>query len=192
VELLITVAIIAILAAIAVPMYGKYVRQARTSEAVSNLGAIAMYQETYFSENDQYFTCAPNPAAVPTSSDPAGKRAFSASGSGWANLGRVIPDNTMVAFQYEVLAGKYNSTSPNPGAITTAGLVNPATAVTPGGTHCTNLTTGLSANTLGILATPSSNWYYVTATGDQTGDGICSLFIKVIDRTEVVRENDIE
>ena len=106
------VAIVSVLAAIAVPMYSKYVKRSRTTEAVSNLGAISMFQETFFSENDSYITTGQSPTAVPTSGDTGGRLGFDTSAQGWSLLGRVIPSNQMVYFQYEVRAGQYDSAWP--------------------------------------------------------------------------------
>jgi prepilin-type N-terminal cleavage/methylation domain-containing protein len=191
VELLIVVAIIAILAAIAVPMYGKYIRKARTSEAITNLGAISLYEETFFSENDRYQTAGPSPATVPKSTKPGGRLPFNTSISGWTQLGRAIPNDSKVYFQYEVRAGQLNSGLID---VTTNSLVGyAATGVAPGGgSDCTNLAT-LSAESLAIPKTASSNWFYATAVGDQNSNKICSLFVKVIDRTDVaVIGNEIE
>jgi prepilin-type N-terminal cleavage/methylation domain-containing protein len=191
VELLIVVAIIAILAAIAVPMYGKYIRKARTSEAITNLGAISLYEETFFSENDRYQTAGPSPATVPKSSNPGGRLPFDTSVSGWIQLGRAIPNDSKVYFQYEVRAGQLNSAGVD---VTTNSLVGyAATGVAPGGTSCSPALATLSAQALVIPPTASSNWFYATAVGDQNSNGICSLFIKVIDRTDVaIIGNEIE
>ena len=63
VELMIVVAIMAILAAIAIPSFMRFAMRAKTAEATTNLAAIRTCQETYRSENDTYLVCAANPAA---------------------------------------------------------------------------------------------------------------------------------
>ena len=194
IELLVAVTIIGILAAVAIPQYSKYVKKSRTSEAMNNLNAIAMFQETYFSENDNYVTTPSNPtgtgvnAGVPTSANAGGRLLFDADLGSWANLGRVIADNTPVYFQYEALAGQYNST---PAAVTSGDLVLPTQNAALGGSDC-NGATAMTANSLGIPATANSNWFFITAIGDQDGDGTCSIFTRVIDRPDIVVENDIE
>ena len=71
IELMITVAIIAILAAIAIPTYSEYVRRGRITEAVSTLSGMRVKMEQYFQDNRSYVgacaatTVAPKPA--PTS-----------------------------------------------------------------------------------------------------------------------------
>ena len=59
IELMIVVAIIAILAAIAIPNFMKFSMKAKTSEATTNLAAIRTSQESYRSENDVYLPCGP-------------------------------------------------------------------------------------------------------------------------------------
>lgn len=66
IELMIVVAIVAILAAVAVPSYMKFQSKAKTAEASNNLAVIRAGQETYRAENDAYLICAATPAAVPS------------------------------------------------------------------------------------------------------------------------------
>jgi prepilin-type N-terminal cleavage/methylation domain-containing protein len=54
IELMITVAIIGILAAIAIPAFQNYQNRSRRSEAYANLGAIAKLEKGYFSEYNSY------------------------------------------------------------------------------------------------------------------------------------------
>jgi prepilin-type N-terminal cleavage/methylation domain-containing protein len=62
VELMIVVAIVAILAAIAIPSYLRFQSKAKTAEATNNLGAIRAAEETYRAENDTYLACTASPA----------------------------------------------------------------------------------------------------------------------------------
>jgi len=54
VELMISVAILAVLAAVAIPMYSNYINRAKQSDAIIGLKAAQMAQEQYFSENNEY------------------------------------------------------------------------------------------------------------------------------------------
>jgi len=54
VELMITVAILAILAAVAIPAYSNYVNRAKQSDAIIGLKAAQMAEEQFFSENNAY------------------------------------------------------------------------------------------------------------------------------------------
>jgi len=64
VELMIVVAIIAILAAIAIPQYRKFQLRAKTAEAKTNIGAIATAEEAFAGEHGVYVLCASNPNVV--------------------------------------------------------------------------------------------------------------------------------
>ena len=67
IELMITVAIIAILAAIAIPSYSEYVRRGRITEAVGALSGMRVKMEQFFQDNRTYVgacaggTVAPKP-----------------------------------------------------------------------------------------------------------------------------------
>ena len=67
IELMIVVAIIAILAAIAIPQYKKFQAKAKAAEAKTNLGAIASCEEAYHAENDVYINCTKTPSNAPSS-----------------------------------------------------------------------------------------------------------------------------
>jgi type IV pilus assembly protein PilA len=64
VELMIVVAIIAILAAVAIPQYKKFQLKSKTSEGKSNLGAIKTCEETFAAEHDVYAVCSAAPTGV--------------------------------------------------------------------------------------------------------------------------------
>lgn len=68
IELMVTLAILGILAAIAIPAYNGYITTARMSEAQNNLAALRLAEEEYFLENNEYFEGA-NTAAIETDSD---------------------------------------------------------------------------------------------------------------------------
>ena len=77
IELMIAVAIIAILAAIAIPSYSEYVRRGRITEAISALSGMRVKMEQFFQDNRSYVgaciagTVAPVPASRRTSPLPA-------------------------------------------------------------------------------------------------------------------------
>ena len=63
IEIMITVAIVAILAAIAVPSYTEYVQRARITEATSMLSDMRNKMERYFQDNRSW--APPGPAVAP-------------------------------------------------------------------------------------------------------------------------------
>ena len=64
IEVMITVAIIAILAAIAIPSYSEYVRRGRITEAIGALSGMRVKMEQFFQDNRTYVgACAPNTVA---------------------------------------------------------------------------------------------------------------------------------
>ena len=64
IELMVTVAIVAILAAVAIPNYSDYVRRSQIQEATSNLLAMRTKMELYFQDNRKYTgACAPGTVA---------------------------------------------------------------------------------------------------------------------------------
>jgi prepilin-type N-terminal cleavage/methylation domain-containing protein len=56
IELMVVVVIVGILAAIAIPLYGKYVKNAKTTEATGRMGEIITAQKAYAMENGLYTT----------------------------------------------------------------------------------------------------------------------------------------
>jgi len=65
IELMVVVAIIAILAAIAIPQYKNYQMKAKTAEAKTNIGAIRTSEEAYLAENNYYLATNWAPANIP-------------------------------------------------------------------------------------------------------------------------------
>lgn len=68
IELMVSVAIIAILAAIALPSYSDYVKRGRISKATSNLAAMRVKLEQYFQDNRTYVGGCPL-SELPSSDD---------------------------------------------------------------------------------------------------------------------------
>ncbi len=69
-ELMITVVIISILAAIAYPSYLSQVRKSYRAEAQADLMELASFMERYFTENSSYVDSSNNPITLPFSSSP--------------------------------------------------------------------------------------------------------------------------
>ena len=89
IELMIVVAILAIISAIAIPAYTGYIKTAKLTEAQNNLAALRLAEEEFFLENNTYFGGA-NTLAVETASQ----------GLWTATIG----NQGAVAFNYVVIA----------------------------------------------------------------------------------------
>lgn len=68
IEMMITVAIIGILAAVAIPVYNGYTRTGKEAEAKAGLSTVALLEEQYFAENRAYVAGA-NAAALKAAID---------------------------------------------------------------------------------------------------------------------------
>lgn len=102
VELMITVSIIGILAAIAVVSYNKFIVKARESEAIQFLATIAAKEETFRAQRGSYTSASANPVTKPET--PHQKLPWDDTQTQWQRLG-AKPRNGFVGFQYEVVAG---------------------------------------------------------------------------------------
>ena len=65
IEVMIVVAIVAILAALAMPLYIDYIRRGRIPEATSNLSSQQVKMEQWFQDNQTYYTSSTNTACAP-------------------------------------------------------------------------------------------------------------------------------
>jgi type IV pilus assembly protein PilE len=64
IEVMVTVGIVAILAAIAIPTYSQYILRARITGAVSNLSSMRVKMEQYFQDNRTYNNAAAPPCGA--------------------------------------------------------------------------------------------------------------------------------
>ncbi|MGE0871661.1 MAG: prepilin-type N-terminal cleavage/methylation domain-containing protein [Kofleriaceae bacterium] len=111
IELMITVAIIAVLAAIAIPSFFKESRKSKADSEVSAMFAeLIAREEQYKSDNGSYLAA----AACPSTTSPSGSASSAclASGSPWALL-RVSPPVKLLC-KYEISAGAASVTATIP------------------------------------------------------------------------------
>ncbi len=66
-EVMIAVAIVGVLAAIAIPLLSSYQLRSKSAEAKTNLSAIRVLEEGFYSENQTYRSANAEPAAIPGS-----------------------------------------------------------------------------------------------------------------------------
>jgi type IV pilus assembly protein PilA len=101
VELMVVVAIIAILAAVAIPQYKKYQLKAKTSEAKVNIGAIRSLEEAYSVENDYYVLTNWAPGTIPGTAPTKFTEAGDADKKGFDKIG--FAPSGKVYYSYAVL-----------------------------------------------------------------------------------------
>ncbi len=121
IELMVTVVILGILAAVAIPVYMNYVYRARMAEATTNINGIRTLQESWFAENNIYSfpggvapnnCCAAAPAGAPTSATRTWVPAELAS---WNPLG-FAPTGSATFYTYSVNSATVGATDLTIGA----------------------------------------------------------------------------
>ena len=119
-ELMIVVAIVAILAAVVVPSYADYMRRSRITEAVSVLSGMRVKMEQYFQDNRTYTgACTGGVAPAP---QPTANFSFACSGLGDASYVITATGiNSMVGFTYTINQANVQTTVAVPAAAGWAG-----------------------------------------------------------------------
>lgn len=100
VELMIVVAIIAILAAIAIPSFLRFAMRSKTAEATSNLAGIRTGEEAYRAEHDVYLDAGLWPLAQPPAAGVLWEAVPNTEGSGFSTIG--FAADGVVRYQYLV------------------------------------------------------------------------------------------
>ena len=90
IEAMITVAIVAILASVAIPLFKRHQLVSKTAESKTNLASLRVAEEARYSEQGEYVPAAPEPATIPGNQTVD----FDTAGSdfrelGWSPEGRV-------------------------------------------------------------------------------------------------------
>lgn len=105
IELMIAVAIIAILAAIAIPSYSDYVRRSRVIEAFSTLSGMRVRMEQYYQDNRTYVGACAAPPAVASLPAPTANFVFDClnlAANTYTVRARGIAGTTMDGFSYTI------------------------------------------------------------------------------------------
>lgn len=105
IELMIAIAVIAIISAIAMPLYSGYVRTAADGALVSSMSSIEVFQEDFRLRTGAYLTVAADRAAIQAAigwqPQDDGLTTYSiAAGGGGYQLTGTAPDGTTVCMQY--------------------------------------------------------------------------------------------
>jgi len=96
IELMIVVAIIGLLSSVAIPLFARYQLRSKSAEVATNLGAVHVVQEAYFSEHGVYLQANAEPPLIPGPLPSA----FDIAGTSYADMGW-SPDGR-VYFSYAV------------------------------------------------------------------------------------------
>jgi prepilin-type N-terminal cleavage/methylation domain-containing protein len=186
IELMITVAIIGVLAILAGIGFSSYIRSSKTAEASAMIGAIKTAQETYRSDKLQYFNinsigsaggtmngAYPNDYSPRAATGGVGydqKVAWIPTGGctgaclGFRRLG-VVADS-YVYYTYTVAAGLADGT--------------PRNCAPPGGAPSIACSTG------------NDPWYFISAVGDLNGDGTLAQYVSSTVNTTLTVVNGSE
>ena len=139
IEIMITVAIIAILAAVAIPNYNDYVRRSKLQEAFTNLAALRVNMEQYYTDNRRYSTTTGGgTCGIGNTPSPSGAKYFT--------YGCASSNNTALGDQSYTVTATGSATSGVDGIAFTIDQSN-------------NRTTTVSSGTMGTAGyqTPSPN-----------------------------------
>jgi type IV pilus assembly protein PilE len=103
IELMVTVAIVAILSAVAMPAYRDYVMRGRISQATSNLAGMRVKLEQFYQDNRTYEgACAAGALAAPPPNDDFGYSCEGLSAAAYTAKAIGIPGGQMADFTYTV------------------------------------------------------------------------------------------
>ena len=100
IEILLVVAIIGILASIGIPSYLRYQLRSKTSEAKTNLAAIRVAEEAYYSSIGTYVSAPPEPPVIPGTTS----QVFDDQGTAFAQLGWGPEGNVFFSYGVAVSA----------------------------------------------------------------------------------------
>lgn len=177
IELMVVVAIIAILAAIAIPQYRKFQLRSKTVEAKENIGAIVTAEESFAAEHGQYAQCSGAPTEgeggnVVTPGPTKHTWNVKTRGAGFDLIGfRPAGD---VYYVYGVKGGE-----PESPAKAGNSMANDATGYT------TDTSIDDSGNLQDGVAVTGGPDITIAATGDLDGDGTKAGFYRDDETTEI-------
>ena len=121
IELMVTVAIAAILASVAIPMYRDYVLRSRIIDATSKLSDFRVRMEQYFMDNRTYVDSGKCGVADPKDTDDAGFTitCADASATAYTATAKGKDSKGMKGFEYQIVASGAKKTSAVPTGWTT-------------------------------------------------------------------------
>lgn len=186
IELMITVAIIGVLAAVAIPVYQSYIRRSYLSEVPSSISAIKAAEESFFTINGCYIEAAPNPAVVPSGLP----ELWVNNAVGWGRNALSVRPDRQVRFQYRVFAtNSVGCNAPQTEASLEHSLLEDMSFIPENCIGSPRLGAG------GILVDNTfftDHWYVIAVKGDLDGDGVESTIISAIDNSTIFQCNELE
>lgn len=102
IELMVTVAIIGILAAVAIPSYSNYVIRSKIPDATSALAAKRVQMEQYFQDNHTYAPAATGPCASDTTTSRFFTFSCSVAGTSTVYTLQAVGVGTMTGFTFTI------------------------------------------------------------------------------------------
>ncbi len=185
IEVMITVAILGILAAVAIPSYLGYIRRSYVNEAVSAIAGVKAAEEQYFSVNRCYTEAEPAPTAIPSGASVAWPTVLPV---GWGAAALAVRPDARVRFQYQVYATcRWAATDSCDPPNSNAAAVDSALQNLGGG-GCIPDGVGVGATALVNTGVFPTHWYVVVAQGDLDSDPTTNtVLVSAIDDSRIIR-----
>jgi type IV pilus assembly protein PilE len=114
IEVMIVVAIIAILAAIALPSYNEYVIRGRIPPAIAELSGMRVKMEQYFQDNRTYVGACATSTVAPLPTDKNFTFTCSLAANGYTATAAGFTTSTMAGFTYNINEANARSTTAVP------------------------------------------------------------------------------
>jgi type IV pilus assembly protein PilE len=114
IELMVTVAVISILAAVALPSYSSYVQRGRVPAALDGLSSLRTRMEQCYQDTGGYNGCAPCTTALPTASNFSYACTITGTGSASTFVASATGSGTMAGYAYTINQNGDRTTSAHP------------------------------------------------------------------------------
>lgn len=192
IELMITVAIVGILASVAIPSYLHYIRQSYVNEAVTSIASIKSAEEQYFTTNNCYTEADPSPAAMPSGTSVTWPTTAI---NGWGQSALAVRPDARVRFQYRVYATNAWTSTASCGVVGGTAAANRTRVNTAllalGPTNGSCVPDGVSTGAGALINTSvfPNHWYVVVAQGNLDGDAgdTNSILVSAVDDSRIIR-----
>lgn len=184
IELMVTILIVGVLAAVAVPAYHSYIVKARMTEGYQSIDLLTKREMTYYLNNKEFYSTG---ASNPTSIDPSMTLSL---GNGWTSDWLPAAQNSPVFFSYHLVAGKSDPS----GTELVNSVINGANVFTSvsgtsnlirrtfqaSSTRCNNT---IQPNSLGATTGLNHDWVAIGAVADLNNnmDTKCTALVRLVE-----------